>query len=515
MKHQFFYLFLFCFFESAAQMPEDALRMAWTTPSGTARQQAIGGAMCSLGGEISSAYVNPAGLGFYNTSEIVFSPGLSFQSIKSSYLGTPSTGSQVFNFNLGTSGIVLGGTMEEGNAITLSFAVNRTANFNGNLYYSGKNNYSSFSEQYAEEFANSNLSIHDGINNPLLSYGTRMALYTYLIDTVTVGSAQQVIGMPEKVLAANGSLNQVYDSRTKGGITELNIAVGIAGTSRWLFGGSLGIPIINYTRNLTFSESDVSGNANNDFKSSTYSETYNSSGGGVNLRLGTIFIASHSFRIGLAVQTPTICFLTDKLSASMTTNTENYADSVSITSSALDAAIGLNAGNVKYDVTLPWKFTAGLSYLLGSVEDVKKQKGFITADVEYLTTRSPRYSSPEVDGTSVQGSYFSPLNDVIKNYYRNIFNFRVGAEVKFNIISAQAGFAYYGNPYADSRVRGERMYISGGIGYRNKGIFVDLAYIHGIVHDVSFPYRLTDKANSYASASQSAGTVLATVGLKF
>jgi hypothetical protein len=31
-----------------AQLPEDALRMSWTNPSGTARQQAIGGAMASL-----------------------------------------------------------------------------------------------------------------------------------------------------------------------------------------------------------------------------------------------------------------------------------------------------------------------------------------------------------------------------------------------------------------------------------------------------------------------------------
>ena len=32
-----------------AQEPADALRFAWTVPGGTARQQAIGGAMGSLG----------------------------------------------------------------------------------------------------------------------------------------------------------------------------------------------------------------------------------------------------------------------------------------------------------------------------------------------------------------------------------------------------------------------------------------------------------------------------------
>ena len=47
-----------------AQLPEDALRMSYIHPSGTAREQAIGGAMGSLGGDITANYINPAGLGF-------------------------------------------------------------------------------------------------------------------------------------------------------------------------------------------------------------------------------------------------------------------------------------------------------------------------------------------------------------------------------------------------------------------------------------------------------------------
>ena len=55
----------------SAQEPADALRYSWTTSSGTARQQAIGGAMTSLGGDISATFVNPAGLGFYKTGDFV------------------------------------------------------------------------------------------------------------------------------------------------------------------------------------------------------------------------------------------------------------------------------------------------------------------------------------------------------------------------------------------------------------------------------------------------------------
>ncbi len=39
-------------------------------------------------------------------------------------------------------------------------------------------------------------------------------------------------------------------------------------------------------------------------------------------------------------------------------------------------------------------------------------------------------------------------------------------------------------------VDGSRMNITGGLGWRNKGVFVDLAYIHQIVNDGYYPYRL-------------------------
>ncbi len=71
---------------SYAQEPSDALRFAYTVPSGTARQQAIGGAMGSLGGDITATFINPAGLGFYKTGDFVFSPSVRFGKNKASFL---------------------------------------------------------------------------------------------------------------------------------------------------------------------------------------------------------------------------------------------------------------------------------------------------------------------------------------------------------------------------------------------------------------------------------------------
>ena len=149
-----------------AQLPEDALRLSWSAPSGTARQQAIGGAMGSLGGEITTSYVNPAGLAFYKISEFVVSPGYSFQKDKSNYRGTSSSANSSNNFNLGASGFVFARPGNNGSGSALSISVNRTANFNSNTYYQGQNDYSSFSEQYVEEFVQSGLSIDNALYSP-------------------------------------------------------------------------------------------------------------------------------------------------------------------------------------------------------------------------------------------------------------------------------------------------------------------------------------------------------------
>jgi hypothetical protein len=517
MKKLYVIAFLFLSQQLFAQLPEDALRMSWTTPSGTARQQAIGGAMGSLGGEISSLFVNPAGLGMYKTAEFVLSPGFHLLNDKSTFRGTGPSGNTATNFNLGTSGFVYGYTNMNGGSNAISVAVNRMASFNSNISYKGQNNYSSFSEQYAEEFRNSNESIDNALNDPGISYGTRMALYTYLIDTATTSNGNEVVGLPDyKVLRTGGMLNQEYNVRTTGGITE--IAIGFAGNNhdKFYIGGSIGLPLVNYSRTLSFSETDATGNNNNDFASSVYNETFSSTGIGFNGKIGIIYKPAGSWRLGAAIHTPTLYSITDKISASMTTNTESYAHTVSITSHTLDVQSGVNANEVKYQLLSPWRFLISGSYVFREVSDVTRQRGFITADVEYVTNGSSRFGSSADDNSgNTDDSYFTNVNNDVKNSYKGNLNFKLGGELKFNTIMVRAGGAYYMSPYRDKELQANRLFLSGGLGYRNKGIFVDLTYVQGFTQDVNFPYRLADKANTFATVKESSGTILLTVGFKF
>jgi hypothetical protein len=507
--------------ELNAQLPEDAIRMSWGTPSGTARNQAIGGAMGSLGGEITSVFVNPAGIGSYKTSEFVFTPGISLVGGKSSYRGTATTAEPDSKFNLGTTGFVFGqsGTGSKWSSKAFSIAVNRTANFNSNVFYRGDNDFSSFSEAFAEEFANSGLRIDTRLFDAPLSYGTKLAAWTYLIDTVTANGSTQVVGLPERDAILNGTdfnLRQEKSTRSKGGVTELAFAYAANMDDKLYIGGSLGIPILNYERTSVIRESDILNNAiDTSFNSAEYREVYEASGFGINAKIGIIIKPTQNFRAGLAIHTPTLYGLKEHTTGSMQADLQKYLSDGQPTFANEDSIyyqFEVGVPEYRYDYISPWKFLVSGSYVFGGIEDVSQQKGFVTADIEYVTHRSSRFHSADEGGDN---EYYDAVNEGVKASYKGAFNFRVGGELKFNTVMTRLGFAYYGNPYEDNQLKARKMNVSGGLGYRNKGVFIDAAYVLGLNKDVNFPYRLADKANTFAMVKDNNSTVVLTVGFKF
>lgn len=502
-----------------AQLPEDALKVSWTTPRGTARSMAIGGAMGSLGGDITSSFVNPAGIGFYKTREFVLSPGFYLDKNKSNFRGTPEN-SNGSTFDFGTSGLVFGRSNRYGRWTSSAFALslNRTANFNSHVYYKGANDFSSFTEAFAEEFSLSGLPIDASLYDAPLSFGTKLANYTYLIDTVSVNGNTEIVGLPQRdaILAGtSANLNQEKSIVTKGGISELNFSMASNMDDRIYIGGGIGIPIMNYSRSSFFHEQDASGNASNNFSYAKYSEEYSLKGVGFNARLGVIIKPVSRVRLGMAIHTPNFMVLTEKTTGSLVANLENYfppGEELRIANQdTIYTQFGVDAPQFEYNLNTPWKFLVSGSYVISEVEDVTQQKGFITADVEYVNHGGSKFGAR----SSQDDGYYDDINGVISDIYKSTFNFRVGGELKFNTLMTRLGFAYYGNPYEDEELDARRMNVSGGLGYRNKGFFVDLAYIHSLNRDVNFPYRLGDKANTFATLKESGSNIMLTVGLKF
>lgn len=495
-----------------AQTPEDILRYSYYPQHGSARSIAIGGAMGSLGGDISATFVNPAGLGLYKTRELVLSPGLALNNNKAAYRGTNATANKS-GFDLGTSGIVLGYKSDYSRWTSSAFSIGITqvANYNNFVSYRGQNNYSSLSEEFAEEFSNSGLTIDAAINNSAFAFGTAPALYSYLVDTVTINGVTQVKALPELLLQKGIALNQEKSIDTRGGIYELALGFASNMDDRFYIGGTLGIPIVSYDRYTHYRESDPSGDNNNNFNYFEYNDKLTTKGFGLNLKIGTIFKPSEFVRLGLAIHTPTYYTLTDRESSDMKTDLEGYANPVSVTSSTfIDGGIG----ETKYTALSPWRLIASGSYVFREASDVRAQKGFLTADIEYVGYPGSSFRADGETVTSDDQQYYDDLKKVIKSYYKSAMNFRLGGELKFNTIMVRAGGAYYGNPYEDSKLKSNLVQLSGGLGYRNHGVFIDLTYAHIMNKDVNFPYRLNDKENTFSQLKNTRGNLLLTVGFK-
>lgn len=508
---------VFLFLSADAQVPEDAVRYSWNPQNLSARINSIGGTMGSLAGDISTLYVNPAGIAFFNTREVSFGLNWTNTQMRARYRDSSNL---MLKNNLGMSpiGVIIGqGSNPDKSSnekSSFAFAFNQLVSFNNQVRLRGYNNYSSFSEIFAEEFAKSGLSINEVLqSNSPLPFTAAPALYTYLIDTVRLSDGTyQIKAAPEYLLDAGQALAQDYLQTTKGGIYELTGGFATNFKDKYYVGMSVGIPIINYKSNTIVTEADTSSNTSNHFSSFRYEDDYQTIGTGINLRLGFIYRPKDYIRLGVALHTPNWMFMTDKRNTYLSTELEDPINSYSVSSRTFTNG---SSGKARYIQTTPWKAVVSGSYVFREVENVNKQRGFITADIEYVNHRGTRFNSKNEDPTREEKNYYKSLNKVVKSMYKGAFNFRVGGEVKFSVIMARLGFAYYGNPYKDNPEKTNQMQITGGLGYRDKGFFFDLGYVYNVKKDVQFPYRLEDRANTYGTLKQTRGTLMATAGVKF
>lgn len=502
-------LCVFSFGYVQAQLPDDALRTAWFVPNGTARYVATGGVMGSLGGDITAANVNPAGLGLFKTNEFVLSPNFNLNRNKLSFRGS-DTANRRNAFSYGTTGWVFGINHPKGSKWTssaLSISANQLASYNNRISYQGFNNQSSFSEQYLEELVGDRADTNAALSNYI--FGSSLAFRTWLVDTSN--NEAGVFNGYQSLVPIGTGVWQQRDETTRGGYHELALGIASNMDDRLYLGGSITIPLVSYSRDLTYKETDRSGLTNNDFNYFEFREESSSFGIGFGAKLGFIYKPKEHWRLGLAVHTPQIINFKDKIRAWMTTDTEGYAGVRSESSDALNSG---NAGERQYNLITPWRAIASGSYVFREVSDTRRQRAFISADIEYVNYRGARFTTHD-DEDLAGKDYYRLVNNTIKDYYKGNVNFRLGGELKLHTWMLRLGGAYYGSPYADKQLKADRILATGGLGYRNKGYFIDLSYAHTFMKDVNFPYRLNDKPNTFAVHNGSRGNVALTIGFKF
>ncbi|MCO6498490.1 MAG: hypothetical protein J5I50_12605 [Chitinophagaceae bacterium] len=494
--------------QAGAQDLTDALRYSYMTgQGGTARNQALGGAGVSLGGEFSSLFLNPAGLGHFKTGDIILTPFYRFNSNEGRYFANTAT-AQSSKLGLGTSGILLSDPRNRGKikSLTVGIGFNRLADFNNAVNYSGTNKFTSYSEKFLEELINNHVMDPNSAAQDY-PFGTSMAFNTFLIDTL-LDNEGNLIGYQSLANPAFG-LDQAMSVETSGGITEASVGVGINISEKLFLGGSIGVPILHYRRDAKYKETDE-GNRISNFNYFTAQETLETKGTGINAKLGIIYQPMDKLRFGLAFHTPTFFQFTDDYNMTITTDLEGYAGPGELKQSSRD----LNDGYMlrsKYNFSNPMRAMLGATYFFGIGPDMSQQKGFVTADVEYVNYGQAGFH--DAQNSQAYKDYFKELKELIKDEYGSNVNLRLGSEFKFNTWMVRIGGAYYGNPYSYEDAHTLRL--SGGFGYRNKGFFIDVSYSHAIQKDVTYPYILQDMPNHAALLNNMGQYIGVTFGFKY
>lgn len=488
-------------YQASAQNEGDALRFSLLQPQGTARSIGFGSALGSVGGDFSSLAVNPAGIGIYRSSEITFTPSLSFSTTTADFTGNSSedNGSHFAISNLGlvTTQVFNGKRAKRTGWTTVSFGlgITRVADFTRDYNYQGRNTTSSGSfifEADANKYGLTN-------SDQPISQGD-LAYDTYLINPTTGGSGYLSVVNPTDSTPV--SQNTVVHER--GGITELGITLGGSYENKLMLGATLGIPIVRYTSSKTFEERDLSGKENNDFGYFSYTDDLKTTGAGVNLKLGAIYKFNDYVRMGVAIHTPSYLSLHDEENRSLTTNTENFHGTVAAT--AVE-------NQYDYNLLTPYRAVVSGTVLFGKY-------GFFSLDYEYVDYSSSRFTFGENDK-----AYQNEINNNIKKSFQGASNIRTGIELRLDNVFVRGGFGYYGNPYKNDNLSTERLDFSGGIGFRFERSFIDLGFVHHQYKNSEQPYTLPDTDNPAslyyklivpsAQLTTSANNAVITVGFKF
>ncbi|SHL65593.1 hypothetical protein SAMN05444266_104295 [Chitinophaga jiangningensis] len=498
---------LFLSVSAMAQSAEQALLFTNQQPSGTARTQALGGVSVGLGGDFSSAFTNPAGIGIFKTGEFLISGGVATSKNSSSYLPMVDPldvkGSKS-NFQIPNIGVVFVTNTNSGsntwNNWSFGLGMNRSANFNNQVRIGGVTDYTSYTEPWREESEPSSY-------NP--DYGSIGSALAYNQALLVEDNGKWIsLAMPT---GAGGVMESIYQRAqidTKGGINDYVFSLGTNYGDRLYLGVSLNLPSITYKETLSVSEDDNTGNQNNDFGYFDYKQYTTINGLGFSGTLGILYKITDRFRIGGSLRLPTIYSMSIATSADLTSNTEGWKGKQSSSGAGEDYS---------YNMTAPLRASAGASYFFGNLQDADAVTGFLAADYEYVNHSSSKYRFEDADK-----GYEGGINQTIGFLYKAASNFKAGAEVKFaRIFAARGGFAYYGNPYSNDSynmgIDASRKTYSGGLGVRTKGIYFDVTYSYTQGKDYYQLYSTND-ANTYPPAALldfKRSNIMGTIGFKF
>lgn len=480
---------------------EEALLFSRINPGGSARIQAMGGSQVALGGDYSSAFSNPAGLGFFNRSEATFSMGTNFFNSTSSYLGN-STSDSKSNFNIPGFSVVFHNDKNQGKLVSGNFALSftRTNNFNQNFTYQGTNPHNSLIDYFIEQ---SNGSTPDQFYQDGYSYYTlqRLAFNNYLIGPMSEinkgGDSSQYHTYADQIPFQHERV------QVTGAQNQFNVSYGLNFNDFFYLGATVGFPSFNYRSQKTYSESFSTG----PLIGFDLNEDYTIKGSGINTTIGAIIRPQDYVQFGLSVATPTYFYsVADNYNATLTSGWDNYTYIDATYSSHNTVLNGVRDSLTQlisnYTLTTPWRIKAGATFFI-------QKRGLITAEVEKVNYSKASLSS-QTDGLDFAGD-----NNEIKTLYANVLNFRAGGEYRFGKFRARLGYSYMPDPYVAVQNKTDNTVtsFSGGFGYRTTKFFADLGVVQTQWNSSYNPYTVNSIYSPVVTLKNASTAVMVTLGI--
>lgn len=482
---------LFWVKKTTAQSPyyTEALLYSQHIHGGTARFQSLGGANIALGGDISSALMNPAGLGFCRNSEASFSLAYGHYASSSQYKldypnnpfpNNPLIRDSKGNMNFNHLGFIFksGGETDKFYGGAFAITLTRIADFHSRFSYEGTNDETSIVDFFLEKSQGIKTGYFEeqgklGINDPLaLSY------YTYLINPDSMYNNNTAYYSFLPILPTQ----QKEEVISRGAHYEWSFAYGGNFKDVLYFGVKLGVQSLNRNVLKQYREAVraelVPPNVRIPLSNLLFEEDISTDGSGVNASIGLIARPIDALRIGFTATTPTALRLSEVYKASLVANYNNYRfDNNTILRKETASTDPITT---KYTVVSPARIGVGGSIFIG-------KRGFISADIEYVDYTTLKIRNADFETSEDNALFRTDLSERL--------NYRLGAEMRVKELRFRAGFAHYPSPVAMHTATNARNFYSVGAGMRKENFYADFM-LQATSKNTSYytPYTLKELA---------------------
>lgn len=433
-----------------AQNEFDALRYSQLDHYGEARFNAMGGSFGALGANMSALSINPGGIGVYKSSDFSFTPSFHYNYTESNSDGNNvSDGKLNFNFsNVGLVGYFDG----SGNWKNINMAVgyNRINNYNTSISIKSSTDESLLTTYTDELNANGGTLEVDIADN--FPFSSSLGYETFLVNPLVTDSSQY-----DHVFSNSNNITQTTSYRTRGGSGEAYFALGSNYDDKLYIGLLVGIPTVRYIYDRNYTETADLADTLTEFRSFSVEDYVQTTGAGINLKLGMIYKVVDWFRVGAAFHTPTVYSLSDSWRTTVTSETVD----------GLERVEQSPVGNFDYLVTTPYRFVTSASFIVG-------RHGVINGDYEVVDYSTARLGE---DNSFGGGADFSIENQSIRDNFRLTQNIRIGTEWRLDPFRLRAGYRYQGDPISDEfNANNSSSIYSFGAGIKQDGYYFDMAY---------------------------------------